>query len=964
MNQEPRPAKDVPESTQNQSDAETQTGPDPEGPDSNKMLQAAAEAGNLDAMYELGRCLDYGEGVDQDQEAAVEWYRKAAAQGHDGAMYELARSLESGVGVDEDQEEAVEWFRKAAEAGNLDAMYELGRCLDYGEGVDQDQEAAVEWYRKAAAQGHDGAMYELARSLASGTGVEGVREEALMWFRKAADAGNADAMLALAACLEFGNGVNQNKEEATTWVRKAADAGNVDAMCELASRLVSDAGFEEAPEEAALWFRKAAEAGHTNAMFALGRCLEGGMGVDPNREKAVEWYRKAAAQGHDGAMYELARSLASGVGVDEDPEEAVEWFRKAAVAGHTNAMFNLALCLTEAEGVDQNQEEAVEWYGKAAEAGHAGAMVNLGFHMQHGRGTPRDTVGAVEWYRRAANLGSAQAMNNLGKCLHSGTGVVKDLAAAADWFRRGAEAGESTAMANLAYLYLLGEGVPKSDAKAREFAEKALLSSDRAENAPEVMLEMLERESAWPEHQSRDRYCWAAALAAMGEAGAAALRDSLEDELPSRAIESLHDRIANLIRRMAPIRPGSTTGAPHRAPRNTPPRTVAAPSVPTARPISRANPGRPEAERVSGVEIHLGAPSVGHGQSVRWQPCLTGSPHLFIVGIPGQGKSVTTLNIIDQLARQGVPSVVVDFHGSYANSAYADGSLGIRPIVAAITEGLPFSPFEADLGQIGARPTSPEVNCQAVAEVFGFVCSLGPIQQDVVYEALRLAYGLEIDDTDVRATTSQPGALPTVATVRANIRSVSTARKCEEVLARCRPILDFGLFSASDGAKKLSGDAIIRQGMVLDVHDSGLESCQVAAGAFLLRHIYKAMFKLQATKTVRLAIVVDEAHRLSKDKTIPLLMREGRKYGIAVILASQGIADFPDEVLENAGSRIAFRTNAPQSRRVAGLMASDAKSRSDIQATMERLGVGTALVRTEKAPASILTRMSAGAQQR
>jgi hypothetical protein len=663
-------------------------------------------------------------------------------------------------------------------------------------------------------------------------------------------------------------------------------------------------------------------------------------------------------------MFNLAVCLENGRGADQDDEEAVEWYRKAAEAGNVKAMFNLAVCLENGRGADQDDEEAVEWYRKAAESRNAGAMNNLAICMETGRGTPRDTLGAAEWYRSASECGSASAMNNYGRCLMHGIGTVKDLTAAAEWYRRGAEAGGSHGMANLACLYLLGEGVPRSDVKAREWAERALLSLDRAEHAPGVMLAVLRRESAWPEQPGQDRYCWAAALAAIGEPGAAELRDTLEGGLPGGAIESLHDRIASLIKQLAQSRPGTKTGAPQPVPRNTQSRVVPASSVPTAHPSSGANPGKPEAERGSGIEIHLGAPADGHGQSVRWQPRLTGSPHLFIVGIPGQGKTVTTLNIIDQLARQGVPSVVVDFHGSYAKSAYAAGSLGIRPIVATITEGLPFSPFEADLGQIGARPTSPEVNCQAVAEVFGFVCGLGPIQQDVVYEALRLAYGLEIDDTDVRATPTQPGALPTIATVRANIRSVSTARKCEEVLARCRPMLDFGLFSASDAAKKLSGDAIIRQGMVLDVHDSGLESCQVAAGAFLLRHIYKAMFRLQATQTVRLAIVVDEAHRLSKDKTIPLLMREGRKYGIAVILASQGIADFPDEVLENAGSRIAFRTNAPQSRRVAGLMASDAKSRSDIQATMERLGVGTALVRTEEAPGSILTRMSAGAATR
>ena len=64
------------------------------------------------------------------------------------------------------------------------------------------------------------------------------------------------------------------------------------------------------------------------------------------------------------------------------------------------------------------------------------------------------------------------------------------------------------------------------------------------------------------------------------------------------------------------------------------------------------------------------------------------------------------------------------------------------------------------------------------------------------------------------------------------------------------------------------------------------------------------------TDKLRLAIVLDEAHRLSKDITLPKLMKEGRKFGIVIIVASQNNKDFHEDVLQNAGTKIVFQLPA------------------------------------------------------
>ena len=128
----------------------------------------------------------------------------------------------------------------------------------------------------------------------------------------------------------------------------------------------------------------------------------------------------------------------------------------------------------------------------------------------------------------------------------------------------------------------------------------------------------------------------------------------------------------------------------------------------------------------------------------------------------------------------------------------------------------------------------------------------------------------------------------------------------------------------------------------------GLEEVQLFAASFLLRKVYREMFKWPQDHTMKLAVVLDEAHRMAKDVTLPKLMKEGRKYGVSVIVASQNAKDFHKDVLGNAGTKIVFRTNYPESRGVAGYLRG--RSGLDLSLEIERLNVGVAFVSTPGSP--------------
>ena len=311
----------------------------------------AADQHDTEAESWLGRCYQFGNGVEQNLDTALAWFEKAAAKGHADGQF--------GIGVvnytKERYEEAVTWFTKAADQGESNAEFVLGDCYRFGNGVEINLDTALEWYEKAAAKGHAGAQV--------GIGIVNHKkeryEEAVTWFTKAADQGIADAELRLGHCYQLGNGVELNLDTAMEWYEKAAAKGHVNGQVNIG--IVSYK--KERYEDAVTWFTKAAEQHDADAERWLGHCYRFGNGVEQNFDTALEWYEKAAAKGHAGAQY--------GIGIvnykKERYEEAVTWFTKAAAQGDTDAEVHLGDCYRKGRGVTRDIPKAIEWYTKAAE---------------------------------------------------------------------------------------------------------------------------------------------------------------------------------------------------------------------------------------------------------------------------------------------------------------------------------------------------------------------------------------------------------------------------------------------------------------------------------------------------------------------------------------------------------------------------------------------------------------------
>ena len=189
-------------------------------PEAVALWQKAAEAGNPNAMLDLGTSYFYGEGVPKDRKAGVAWYQKSAAMGYFPAQFKLreAESVEvlqaavdlHGAGK---KDEARPKFAQAAALGSENAMYDLGALYENGDGVPQDLPHALMMYTRAEAlmqQDAGDAATRVKNRLIDRANVElgqsSLRANrfaiAQVAFEAASAAGNPEAMLDLGLTYE------------------------------------------------------------------------------------------------------------------------------------------------------------------------------------------------------------------------------------------------------------------------------------------------------------------------------------------------------------------------------------------------------------------------------------------------------------------------------------------------------------------------------------------------------------------------------------------------------------------------------------------------------------------------------------------------------------------------------------------------------------------------------------------
>lgn len=118
-----------------------------------KEIEFLAYGGEARAQYDLGLMYDQGQGVQQSDVKAKEWYERAAQQGEPRAQYNLGLMYLNGQGVPPDVVKAYYWISLSANRGNTRAR----DAKDYvGEKMSAEQigsaKRLIEAYEEQAAK--------------------------------------------------------------------------------------------------------------------------------------------------------------------------------------------------------------------------------------------------------------------------------------------------------------------------------------------------------------------------------------------------------------------------------------------------------------------------------------------------------------------------------------------------------------------------------------------------------------------------------------------------------------------------------------------------------------------------------------------------------------------------------------------------------------------------------------------
>ncbi|HCR04830.1 MAG TPA: hypothetical protein DIU18_06550, partial [Gemmatimonadetes bacterium] len=207
----------------------------------------AAEQRSAPAQYNLGVIYSDGDGVPEDDVAAVHWYQLSAKQGFPAAQYNLGVMYDNGDGVPEDDGEAIRWYQLAAEQEHEIAQFTLGMMYSKGEGVPEDKDKAIHWYRLAAEQGHDiaqtnlGVMYaqrwyryeleEIHRDTLAEASLGFVQHDLVlsyMWFTVSATQGNEVAQRNKGAIEEWltREQIAEAQRLSQEWLERRVQEGN------------------------------------------------------------------------------------------------------------------------------------------------------------------------------------------------------------------------------------------------------------------------------------------------------------------------------------------------------------------------------------------------------------------------------------------------------------------------------------------------------------------------------------------------------------------------------------------------------------------------------------------------------------------------------------------------------------------------------------------------------------------
>ena len=297
----------------------------------------------------------------RDLPKALDLMRRAADGGDAEAQYHLGRYYNLGVGTPRDASQAAAWYRKAAAQGYVFAKADLGLLEVLGQGTPRDLKAGSALL-EAAAPVVPAAASNLCVIYGQGDGAPRDYPRALIWCRLAASRGQPSGELILGQMYDYGlGGLPKDYRLGLAWVLAAASQGFAAAETHMGERVAAGWGVPANARAAAGWWLDAAGKNDPLAEFHLGEAYAKGQGVTADPRQAAAWHGLAANHGVLPSQIWLANAYQLGDGVPVDQNESRRWWIKAAERGDASAQRQAGLALANAPEGGRDDVQALMW---------------------------------------------------------------------------------------------------------------------------------------------------------------------------------------------------------------------------------------------------------------------------------------------------------------------------------------------------------------------------------------------------------------------------------------------------------------------------------------------------------------------------------------------------------------------------------------------------------------------------
>lgn len=386
-----------------------------------ELNRLVKDENNAEAMYHLGRLYENGQGVEKNDEKALDFYKKSAEAGNEKAALKVGNAYYLGKGAVKSYPDAFRWYRQAAEKGNYAALYNIGLMFEEGTGVRKDPVKAFEYYKKSGDQGYGPAQYTLGGMYLKGSGTPQDFTAAIRWYKLAADQGDSKAQMDLAKL--YGNTdlrglpfsligahmyYNLVSAYASSPMKEEAAALRDEVTLKMQPQEV-----QEAQNRAQRWRKKSRTESIPSMQDAAG--LE---------EELGENKRKTSAQKEDEAIKLTVKTdkatmlVAAGIGRRElsdavradDFKPVLDKLIPDAEKGDVIAQLALGDLYTLGQGMKADTAEAFKWYSKAAEQNNAIAFYKLGPMYCEGEAVSPDLATCYMYFLLAKKYADADSL--------------------------------------------------------------------------------------------------------------------------------------------------------------------------------------------------------------------------------------------------------------------------------------------------------------------------------------------------------------------------------------------------------------------------------------------------------------------------------------------------------------------------------------------------------------------------